>query len=126
MATISPAINKNIGARRNSGAKQTVTKVSNILSRSNKEKKSILSRTFSIKRRRAESDRREASESQLETSNVIKGNLFSPVKMVKSVTGSLLERIVKVMGFLAAGWIMRNLPTWIEMGKDFIDRVQKT
>lgn len=125
MATIRPSINTNFSSRGNgtSQARQTVNKVSNIFSKKKVERRNILSRIFSYKKRRNEDERRKDSEQVLEAPNLAKANLFTPAKMIASATGGFFDRLLKVVGYLAAGWILRNLPTWIGMAQEFVARV---
>jgi len=79
-----------------------------------------------LKRRRRENTRRRANESALEASNLVKS--FSGRIGLTKIAGAgkdLLGRILKFMGYLAAGWLLNNLPTLIGYGQEFLARAEK-
>lgn len=122
---IKPLINKNLGRTRVSSARQTVNKVSDILKKNSKEKSNIFSKKSNFRRKRVEYEKRAQLEDQLEASKV--GTvLFSPLRTAQAVGGGIFKRIINFIAYLGAGWIIRNAPTWIAMGKEFIARIQVT
>ena len=65
-------------------------------------------------------------ESYLETiKNSIKGNTSYLVDRVADTGKGILWRVLKVLGLIAAGWFLRNLPTWMGYVKEFISRITK-
>lgn len=122
---IKPLINTNLRKTRVSFAKQNVNKVSDILKRNSKEKNNILSKKLNTRRKREEYEKRAQLEDQLEASKVGTA-LFSPLRTAQAVGGGIFKRILNFIAYLGAGWIIRNAPTWIAMGKEFIARIQVT
>ena len=84
-------------------------------------------KSLTLKRRRKENTRRRANESALErNSNLVKS--FSGRIGLTKIAGAgkdLLGRILKFMGYLAAGWLLNNLPTLIGYGQEFLARAEK-
>ena len=83
-------------------------------------------KSLTLKRRRKENTRRRANESALEASNLVKS--FSGRIGLTKIAGAgkdLLGRILKFMGYLAAGWLLNNLPTLIGYGQEFLARAEK-
>jgi len=108
-----------------SSANQSVKNISNILINRTKVKRESFSTKNILRYRRIESERRADQESQLEASN-LSVRPGGPFRMIQSVGGSFLQRILGFVGYLGAGWILSNLPTWIQLGREFISRLTKT
>ena len=77
-------------------------------------------------RKRAEDARRREIEAEIEASNV--ANVISSRSKRQQFAslsgGGFLERITNTIGYITAGWLINNLPSWIEAGNIFIRRVQ--
>ena len=74
--------------------------------------------------RRIENDRRALQEDVLEAPDTVR----RPGGAAQLIAGSakgFFERLMGFLGYLTAGWILSNLPTWIGMGKEFIARTVK-
>ncbi len=127
ISPLNPLINKNFGRTDVDSSKQSITKVSDIIKRNKKEKSIIFSKKLIFRRKRLEYERRAQLEDELEAnkfrSNI---NLVSPLKTAQAVGGGIFKRIINTIAYLGAGWILKNAPTWIAMGKEFIARVQQT
>ena len=108
-----------------SSANQSVKNISNILINRTKVKRESFATKNILRYRRVESERRADQESQLEASN-LSVRPGGPFRMIQSVGGSFLQRILGFVGYLGAGWILSNLPTWIQLGREFISRLTKT
>ena len=74
--------------------------------------------------RRIENDRRALQEDVLEAPDTVR----RPGGAAQLIAGSakgFFERLMGFLGYLTAGWLLSNLPTWIGMGKEFIARTVK-
>jgi hypothetical protein len=74
--------------------------------------------------RRIENDRRALQEDALEAPDIVR----KPGGAAQLIAGSakgFFERLMGFLGYLTAGWLLSNLPTWIGMGKEFIARTVK-
>jgi murein DD-endopeptidase MepM/ murein hydrolase activator NlpD len=74
--------------------------------------------------RRIENDRRALQEDVLEAPDIVR----KPGGAAQLIAGSakgFFERLMGFLGYLTAGWLLSNLPTWIGMGKEFIARTVK-
>ncbi len=106
-----------------SSVNDSVDNISNIISRNTRVKRELFSRSEILDSRRREASRRREVEDQLESAQVstsIPRGLSFASKSDKGPLGRLLG----FLGFITAGWIAENLPTWIFMGKEFISRIQ--
>jgi len=106
---------------------QNLENIRSLLLRNTRTKNQVFQRTFLLKRRRTEDLKRKSQETALEAPNLVRnavGRSFITQSMAR--TGkSFLERIMGFLGYLTAGWIFNNLPTWIALGKEFIARIKK-
>lgn len=107
-----------------SSVNESVSNISRIISTNTRIKRDLFETSEIISSRRREASKRQELEDQLESSNVStspsKGLAFAG----KSTKGPL-GRLLGFLGFITAGWIVENLPTWIFMGQEFITRIQK-
>ena len=74
--------------------------------------------------RRIENDKRALQEEVLEAPDTVR----RPGGAAQLIAGSakgFFERLMGFLGYLTAGWLLSNLPTWIGMGKEFIARTVK-
>ena len=74
--------------------------------------------------RRIENDKRALQEEVLEAPDTVR----RPGGAAQLIAGSakgFFERLMGFLGYLTAGWLLSNLPTWIAMGKEFIARTVK-
>ena len=74
--------------------------------------------------RRIENDKRALQEEVLEAPDIVR----RPGGAAQLIAGSakgFFERLMGFLGYLTAGWLLSNLPTWIGMGKEFIARTVK-
>jgi murein DD-endopeptidase MepM/ murein hydrolase activator NlpD len=119
---ISGSLRKN--KKLSSGSTETIKKVQDVLVKKTKVRKEIFQNQTILQNRRSENERRRNVEDQLEASNLV----IRPggaAQLIQSSTKGFLERILGFLGYLTAGWILNNLPTWIAMGKEFIARAQR-
>ena len=88
---------------------------------------SLFANKLTIKSRRVENERRKRKEEEIEAPNTVKNiGIRGERKLIISSSSSegFLKRIIKFIGYLGAGWILYNIPTWIGLGKVFIKRIQ--
>lgn len=107
-----------------STANSTVERLSRNIQSNTRIKKELIDRSSIIRSRRDEASRRQELEDQLESSKVStdtrKGLSFASKSELNP-----FGRLLGFLGFITAGWIMDNLPTWIFMGTEFIDRARR-
>lgn len=105
---------------------KSVKNIGSILENRIKVRKEIFSNIFEDKRRRELATRREEREDALESrKSVLSGGIGSIVQSASSAGGSFIGRLMRAIGFIVAGWILRRLPTWIGYAKEFIARVEE-
>lgn len=107
-----------------SGSTETLKNVQDVLIKKTKIRREIFQRQTILQNRRSENERRKITEDELEASNLV----IRPGGAAQLIQGSakgFFERLIGFLGYLTAGWIMNNLPTWIAMGKEFIARAQR-
>jgi len=103
---------------------KTVKKFQSILFNRTRVKKEIFQRKTILQNRRIENERRKQLEDELEAPNlVIKPR--GPSQLIAGSAKGFFDRLIGFLGYLTAGWIINNLPTWISMGKEFIARTQQ-
>lgn len=105
----------------------TITNLSKLLKERKEKREKISSAILTEKRKREYLTLRQESEDELKAKRVVTNpNILSSLGSVAANTGgSFIDRIVNTLGYLAAGWIIRNLPTWEGMAKEFIARLQE-
>ena len=118
-------ISKSLASTKGSVANvnESVSNISKIIATNTKIKSDLFARSDLLNTRRREASLRQEKEDALEASEVstspIRGLSFAS----KSDKGPL-GRLLGFLGFITAGWIVENLPTWIFMGKEFVSRIQ--
>ena len=102
---------------------ESVGNISRIIVTNTKIKRELFTNSQTLFARREEASQRREREDAIEASQVStsasRGFAFS----AKSEKGPL-GRLLGFLGFITAGWIVENLPTWIFMGKEFVSRIQ--
>ena len=118
------AISSPLKPKVSTGSVKTVKKFQGILFNRTKVKKEIFQRKTILQNRRVENERRKQLEDELEAPNlVIKPR--GPSQLIAGSAKGFFDRLIGFLGYLTAGWIINNLPTWIAMGKEFIARTQQ-
>lgn len=118
------AISSPLQSKVPTGSARTIKKLQGILFNRTKVKKEIFQRQTILQNRREENERRKQREDELEAPNLVikpKG----PSQLIVGSSQGFFERLIGFLGYLTAGWIVNNLPTWIAMGKEFIARTQQ-
>jgi muramidase (phage lysozyme) len=102
----------------------TVKKFQTILFNRTRVKKEIFQNKTILQNRRVENERRVQAEEELEAPDIATKR-GGPAQLISGSAKGFFERILGFLGYLSAGWIINNLPTWISMGKEFIARTQQ-
>jgi hypothetical protein len=120
------SISKSISSTRStlSSTNVTVGRIQKIIEIKTKVRSDLFFRNQILEKRRREASRRREYEDQIEASRV-STNFQSGLRVASSSSQGPLSRILSFLGYLGAGWILENLPTWIAMGKEFIARMRK-
>jgi len=106
-------------------ARSSVKNIGQVLFRRTKVKREAFAQTNLFRKRREENERRQTLEDELKAPSVVV-RPGGPQQLIQAAgVGGFFDRILGFIGYLSAGWIMNNLPTWIAMGKEFIVRIQK-
>jgi murein DD-endopeptidase MepM/ murein hydrolase activator NlpD len=106
-------------------ARSTVKNIGQVILKRTKVKREAFTQTNLFRKRREESERRMLLEEELEAPRVVTTPKGPQQLVEKTGAKGFFDRILGFIGYLAAGWLMNNLPTWIAMGKEFIARIQK-
>ena len=109
-----------------SSAAQTAKKVETVVLNQSKIRSSILSRSSTLRARRVENSKRQEIEEELEMGSIAQNNPGAiALRTIQTSTRGFLGRILDAIGYVALGWLFENLPTWIAMGTEFIQRIKK-
>jgi len=102
----------------------TVKKFQTILFNRTRVKKEIFQNKTILQNRRVENERRVQAEEELEAPDIARKR-GGPAQLIAGSAKGFFERILGFLGYVTAGWIINNLPTWISMGKEFIARTRQ-
>lgn len=106
-------------------ANKSIDNVAKIIQNKTKTRNQLAYQSSLIEARRREFTRRMEVEDQIESSSL----KLTPSKTFtissRSGSGGVLSRLFGFLGYMTAGWMVQNIPTWIVMGKEFIARMQK-
>ena len=118
-------ISKSLSATKESvtSVNDSVGNISRIITTNAKIKRDLFSTSQTLIARREEASQRREREDAVEASQVSTSTTRGFAFSSKSDKGPL-GRLLGFLGFITAGWIVENLPTWIFMGKEFISRIQ--
>jgi murein DD-endopeptidase MepM/ murein hydrolase activator NlpD len=106
-----------------SAVNDSVENISRIVGTNTRVKRELFARSQVLNYRREEASKRQEFEDQIESSRVSSSPQRGLAFSSRSDKGPL-GRILGFLGFVTAGWIVENLPTWIFMGKEFVSRIQ--
>jgi murein DD-endopeptidase MepM/ murein hydrolase activator NlpD len=118
------AISSPLQSKVPTGSTKTIRKLQSILINRTKVKREIFQRQTILQNRREENERRKQREDALEAPNLVR-TVRGPSQLIVGSAKGFFDRLVGFLGYLTAGWIINNLPTWISMGTEFIARTQK-
>ena len=118
------AISSPLKSKISKSSTTTVKKFQTILFNRTRVKKEIFQNKTILQNRRVENERRVQAEEELEAPDIaVKRG--GPAQLIAGSAKGFFERILGFLGYVTAGWIINNLPTWISMGKEFIARTQQ-
>ena len=120
------SITKSISSTRSSlsSTNSSIGRIQKIVETKTKVRNDLFFKNQIIERRRREASKRREYEDQIEASRVTT-NFQSGLRVASSSSQGPLSRILSFLGYMGAGWIIENLPTWIAMGQEFIARMKK-
>jgi murein DD-endopeptidase MepM/ murein hydrolase activator NlpD len=125
MAIISPIFKILSQSQRNlSSNRDEMRNINRTLSNRQKFKRDYYAQTNFLRGRREEDERRQQLEDELEAPTVVTQSTGPAQLAQKSTSKGWFDRILGFIGYLSAGWIMNNLPTWIGMGEEFLARIK--
>lgn len=108
-----------------SQGRDAIKSVGQVILKRTKVKREAFAQTNIFRKRREENEKRQTLEDELEAPRVVI-KPTGPQQLIQATgAGGFFKRILGFIGYLAAGWIMNNLPTWIAMGKEFVARLQR-
>ena len=105
--------------------REGIKNIGQVILKRTKVKREAFAQTNLFRKRREESEKRMMLEDELEAPRIAAIPTGAQQLVEKTGVGGFFNRILGFLGYLAAGWLMNNLPTWIAMGKEFIARIQK-
>jgi hypothetical protein len=106
-------------------ANRSIDNVAKIIQNKTKARTQLSYQSSLLEARRREFTRRMEIEDQIESSSL----KLTPSKTFNISSsygnGGILSRLFGFLGYMTAGWMVQNIPTWIVMGKEFIARMQR-
>jgi hypothetical protein len=119
-------ISKSISTTRTSlsNTSNTIGRIQKIIETKTKVRSDLFFKNQNLEKRRREASKRREYEDQIEASKV-STNIQSGLRVASSSNQGPLSRILSFLGYMGAGWILENLPTWIAMGREFIERMKR-
>jgi hypothetical protein len=110
-----------------SNTRTVISDTKRVILNRTKIKSEAVFRSKGLFQKRQDNLRKKEAEDQLEASSL--GSILSPgFATEKSILNSgkgFLGRILSAIAYLGVGWLLRNLPTWIGMAKEFVARIYK-
>ena len=103
--------------------KRTTSGISRSLSTSTQTKKRLSSDILSYKKRRFEFGQRISFKNKLITPTLITRQGGARSLTLSDTSTSISDRLLGFIGYLSAGWILSNMPTWIRLGEQFTSRL---
>jgi murein DD-endopeptidase MepM/ murein hydrolase activator NlpD len=118
-------VSANNARRGISSAGVSIKNISQVVFKNTKIKREAYTQVKTLRDRRVENERKKQLEDEIEAPNVVI-KPGGPQQLVQADTSKgFFDRILGFIGYLSAGWLLNNLPTWIGIGKEFIARLQK-
>lgn len=103
-------------------SKKTVS-ISRVLTRSIQTKKNLYASKKLFSRRRNENAKRAELRDRF-LAPILVTRSRGPRRLALTDTStSVSDRLLGFIGYLSAGWILSNMPTWIRLGEQFFDRL---
>lgn len=121
-------ISKTLGVvKYTSGLTQkTLRGMSTILSEKRSDRRVISSSIKILKQRRVQDTKRRNTQEVIAAPTVVTRYKGPALLAQRSDNTSFTSRIMGFLGYLAAGWALRNLPTWTAIGGQLIERIGET
>ena len=107
-----------------STTQKSISNISKSLSNGTRQKSFIAKKSKIFKLRSEEVKKRNVKEAEIEASSINFRSVIPGSKVLKTSGGSFLERILKFLGWTTLGWLINNLPEWIDKGERFINRIR--
>ena len=107
-----------------STTQKSISNISKLLSNGTRQKSFIAKKSKIFKLRSEEVKKRNVKEAEIEASSINFRSVIPGSKVLKTSGGSFLERILKFLGWTTLGWLINNLPEWIDKGERFINRIR--
>ncbi|QPX48006.1 M23 family metallopeptidase [Synechococcus phage S-SRM01] len=101
----------------------SVENISRIVATNTRVKRELFTRSNILNSRREEASKRQELEDQIESTRVSSSPQLG-LSFSSRSEKSPLGRLLGFLGFITAGWIVENIPTWIFMGQEFVSRIQ--
>jgi murein DD-endopeptidase MepM/ murein hydrolase activator NlpD len=105
---------------------RTLRGMSGILSEKDRDRKTISSSIKILKQRRIQDTKRKNTQEIISAPTVVTRYRGPALLAQRSDNTSFTSRIMGFLGYLAAGWALRNLPTWVAIGDQLIRRIGET
>lgn len=103
-------------------SKKTVS-ISRVLSRSIGNKKNLSQSKSLFRKRRIEFGKRSSLRDRFLVPNIVVRPKGPRTLALADTSTSVTSRLLGFVGYLSAGWILSNMPTWIALGKQFTTRL---
>jgi murein DD-endopeptidase MepM/ murein hydrolase activator NlpD len=102
----------------------SINNIKKNITNNSKIKKDLFLNTQIIRKQREEASKRKEMEDLLESSKV-SSSATNAVEFVEKSDSPPLTRLLNALGYVTAGWIIENIPTWVFVGKEFVNRINK-
>ena len=121
-------ISKTLGAIKYTAGltQKTLRGMSTILSEKRSDRRVISSSIKILKQRRVQDTKRRNTQEVISAPTVVTRYKGPALLAQRSDNASFTSRIMGFLGYLAAGWALRNLPTWTAIGSQLIKRIGET
>jgi len=104
----------------------TTKKIRGYLASDIKQKKQLYSNIKSFKKKRADREKLKVFKTRLMAPalvNYLHGPKYLTLDTQQGL--SIGDRLMLFLKYVTAGWLLRNLPTWIAAGKEFVIRINR-
>jgi muramidase (phage lysozyme) len=102
---------------------RTATGIGGLLSNSTQTKRRLSSDILSYKKRRFEIKQRVSFRERLTTPLLVSSRGGPKSLALSDTSTNISDRLVGFIGYLSAGWLLSNMPTWISLGEQFKSRL---
>ena len=103
-------------------SKKTIA-ISRVLSRNIETKRNLSTSKSLFRRRRIEFGKRSSLRDRFLVPNIVVRPRGPRSLALADTSTSVTGRLLGFIGYLSAGWILSNMPTWIALGKQFSSRL---